>query len=218
MAAGQRGQRIERIKSAVSSHRGFANPNRFEIYVTPPRFLVGRYRGDIQVLCDSIELPGQQLATVEHFVSAKAIKKPTNYINDDVNMTISITNDFYPWDFFDDWIKGIIKRDTNQHKYGVRFKEDYVSDLDIYTIGSDRGVTSRHIRLINTYPTTLGSISLGNQNENLITQVPITFAYDDWHDDRNSPNTFSGRSRGGSFGLVDRSGEVVREVVRPVRS
>ena len=160
---------VDRMKSAISTGGGLLRSNRFRI--TLQRDGKG---SDIEVLCDSVNLPGRQVATTEHFVGMKAYKKPYGYINDDITMTFVLTNDYSVWQYFNDWTNLVV---TPDHE--VNWKGSYTRDVKITTLDVN-GNDTKTIQLLHAFPVTMNSVELSSANENDITQLTVMLAYDDW--------------------------------------
>jgi len=106
---------IDALKSTIGRRGGLAKGNRFALYISHPAKKPSLLNTDIEgifnnaarslisggslslksfiedprdmyLLCESVTIPGRQIATQEHFTDVKAIKKPYAYMNEDVNM------------------------------------------------------------------------------------------------------------------------------------
>ena len=194
--------RIDQIKSAISSRGGPALSNRYAVFITHPSasFNESQLRSgnllsdttnrparfiaeprDLFILCDAVQLPGRQIETVDHKTSIKQYKKPNGYLTEDVDMTFTLTNDYYVWNFFNQWLDTIVVRDVRggqAHK--VRFKHEYVTDIIIQQIGRNNRETAKSVRLINSYPITMDAVDLANSNQSTVAQCNVAIAYDDW--------------------------------------
>ena len=221
--------RIDDFKGAVSNRGGLAYANRFDVFITHPtssfnasrvqegnliRRVADQFRDrgslntkdfiasprDLYLLCDSAQLPGRQIATHEHYTSMKAIKKPYQYIVDDVNMTFRVTNDFYTWNYFNSWIDLIIDKDIVGSLHKVRYKTEYATEVIIRQIGQNHEVPTKAIRLVNAFPIGLEAMEYSNSNANEPVICTVQFSYDDWVEDNNyeSLNQFHNAIEGSS--------------------
>ena len=200
---------IDDLKASIAGRGGLARTNRFAIYVTHPNGKQSLLNGDLESLagnaassllgggsisaksffndprdmfmfCESVQLPGRQIVTQEHLVSMKAIKKPTGYINDDVNMTFMLTNDYYAWEYWKTWMDLIIE-EQGENYYGINYKNDYTTDVIIQQLGANDMIPTKTIKLKNAYPITLNSVELSNA-ENEVSRCTVTLAYDNWEE------------------------------------
>jgi hypothetical protein len=186
---------VDNFKSLVSKRGGLAPANRFAVYMPLPlisfdpqeliakAFNKGNAGGnnffndprDVSILCDSVTMPGRQIATNDVVNNMLAVKMPYNYINDDVTMSFHITNDHYMKKFFDNWMDKIIDRRTMTMKY----RSSYATDIIIQQL-DQRDVPVYTCTLKNAYPITMASYELNNSSENQFQKITMTFAYEDW--------------------------------------
>lgn len=212
---------IDNLKASISRRGGMAKANRFAVYISHPtkkvsllntdlssllgnaasRLIQGQSPNlgsffedprDVFLFCESATMPGRQVATNDFYTGIKAIKKPYAYLNDDVTLTFNLTNDYYMRDYFKTWIDEIFPYENGMRK--LNYKDRYCTDLIIQQMGANDWIPSKSVVLTNAYPVTMSSINLSNTAENSISQVTITFAFDDWED--------QGVVRGASQGIL----------------
>ena len=123
---------IDNLKATIAKKGGVAMQNRFQVFFTPPtansvksllnsdpKVLVGDIAKnaisggsirnmipdprDISILCESVNLPGRQITTIDYQAEKQSIKIPYSAINEDVTMSFILTNDYYMKKLFDDW-------------------------------------------------------------------------------------------------------------------
>jgi hypothetical protein len=199
---------IDTLKATIGRRGGLAKANRFALYISHPgkkpslintdvegivtnaaRSLISggglslqsfiEDPRDMYLLCESVTIPGRQIATQEHFTDMKAIKKPYAYMNEDVNMVFHLTNDMYIWNFFNSWQESIINVNGNR---AISFLDDIGSEVLIQIMGNTDYIPVKTIKLKNAYPTTLGSVELSNTAENQTLRCNISMAYEDWEE------------------------------------
>jgi hypothetical protein len=199
---------IDTLKATIGRRGGLAKANRFALYISHPgkkpslintdvegivtnaaRSLISggglslqsfiEDPRDMYLLCESVTIPGRQIATQEHFTDMKAIKKPYAYMNEDVNMVFHLTNDMYIWNFFNSWQESIINVNGNR---AISFLDDIGSEVLIQIMGNTDYIPIKTIKLKNAYPTTLGSVELSNTAENQTLRCNISMAYEDWEE------------------------------------
>jgi hypothetical protein len=228
---------IDNLKASISRRGGMAKANRFAVYISHPtkkvdlintdlnsllgnaasRLIQGQSPNlgsffedprDVFLFCESATLPGRQVATNDFFTGMKGYKKPYAYLNDDVTLTFNLTNDYYMRDYFKTWIDEIFPYTNGQRK--VNYKNRYCTDLIIQQMGSNDWIPAKSVVLKNAFPVTLSSINLSNSSENTISQITITFAFDDWEDQ----GVVTGASQGILTGLdaVTNSINTVRNI------
>ena len=186
---------IDNLKSIIGKRGGLAQANRFLTIFTPPSQsllnlnpldIVGRLANDtfnakslisdprdIAFLCESTQIPGRSLNTLDFQAERETLKMPNGFIDDDVTMTFLLTNDFYMKDMIEGWMSSII--DTENYVAG--YKSNYQTDIVIQQLNnSDKTVYG--IKLLNAYPINIAAIELSNASENTVQKVTVTFAYD----------------------------------------
>ena len=186
---------INNLKAIIGKRQGLAPTNRFLTIFTPPtqalvnlnpldivgRFANGTFNArslvsdprDIAFLCESTQIPGRSLNTLDYSAERETIKMPNGYIDDDVTMTFLLTNDYYMKDMFETWMSSVV--DTENYVLG--YKKNYQTDIVIQQLNNnDRNIYG--IKLINAYPIAIAAIDLNNESESGIQKVQITFAYD----------------------------------------
>ena len=187
---------IDSLKSTIGRRTGLAKANRFAVYMNLPLVSIdvgsiitnvvsGNFNPlqvlndprDISLLCETAQLPGRSIATNEYMTNMKARKIPYGYISDDVAFTFLLTGDYYIKDVFDKWIGKII----NQDRKTINYKDDFVSEVEIQQL-NDQNIPVYSCKLRKAFPINISTVDLGNTNENTVSRVTVTFAYDDWRE------------------------------------
>ena len=188
---------IDKFKSTISKRGGLAPQNRFAVYMAiplisfDPQDLIAQIfdQGantsgmgfglndprDVSILCDSVTMPGRQIATNDLQNNMLSVKMPYAYMNDDVTISFHITNDHFMKKYFEKWFNTIIDRKNMTIKY----KAQYATDIIIQQL-DQRDVPVYTCTLRNAFPTTIASYDVSNSGENQTQRMQITFAYDDW--------------------------------------
>lgn len=185
---------IDSLKSTIGRRTGLAKANRFAVYMNLPLVSIdvgsiitnvvsGNFNPlqilndprDISLLCETAQLPGKSIATSEYMTNMKARKMPYGYISDDVAFTFLLTGDYYIKDVFDRWLGTII----NQNRKTLQYKDDFVSEVEIQQL-NDQNIPVYSCKLRKAFPINISTVDLGNTNENTVSRVTVTFAYDDW--------------------------------------
>lgn len=186
---------IERLKSTISKKGGLAKANRFNVMFTPPTqslfnldlqgaissAISGNFSAknfvsdprDISILCDSVVIPGKQIATLDYQAHKQTIKLPYGYIEDEVSMGFLLTNDYYMKNVFDKWINTIVDPD----KYCIAYKDEISCDVVIQQL-DEQDVPIYGVLLENAYPTSMSEIALSNESSSQIQKLNVSFTYD----------------------------------------
>jgi len=178
----------DKFKSILAKRGGLASPNKFILVVPFINFSLSLNQlvfekkllpdvdfRDISYMCESVNFPGMQIASIDDASSLRPVKKPNGYINNDLSVTFLLTNDYYMKRIFDAWKNLII---NNEHQVG--YKDVYVRDL--FLIKLDRkGVPTYQIRLENAWPVTIGDINNdAGATASSYQRMSVQFAYDDF--------------------------------------
>lgn len=195
---------IDNLKATISKKGGVAFANRFQVFFQPPgavtlknllnsdpKSLVGDLAKnaisggspkniipdprDISILCESVNLPGRQISTVDYQADRQTIKIPYGIINEDVTMSFILTNDYYMKKLFDKWMSGIF----DVEKYRVGYKKDFVTDVVIQQLNKNN-VPVYSVRLEDAFPVTMQSIQLDSNSENTIQKLNVTLSYENY--------------------------------------
>lgn len=191
---------IDKFKSVIGKRGGLAPQNRFAVYMALPLisfdpqdliakvFNQGADTGgglfgindprDVSILCDSVSMPGRQIATTDLQNNMLAVKMPYTYMNDDVTFSFHITNDHFMKKYFEKWFNQIIDR----RSMTIKYKAQYATDVIIQQL-DQRDVPVYTCTLRNAFPTTIAGYEVTNSGENQTQRMQITLAYDDWYEE-----------------------------------
>ena len=186
---------IDKLKSTISKKGGIARANRFRVIFTPPKTsllnlnletiissaISGNFSAknlinnprDIDMLCDSVTIPGKQISTIDYQAQRESIKVPYETIPDDVTLSFILTNDYYMKTVFDNWINNIVNNST----YTVAYKKDITTDVIIQQL-DEKNTPIYGVKLRGAFPTTMNEIVLSNESENTIQKLNVSFSYD----------------------------------------
>lgn len=196
---------IDDFKASVGRRGGVARNNRFIVYMSHPKNkggilntdlsgIIGNFARtalsggtvglggfindprDMSFLCESVTLPAHSIATQEFYTDLKAEKRPYSVIQDQVDFTFILTNDYMPYKYMKSWMDAVIPKSGD--KYTVQYKESYATDITIQQIGNSDFVPVYGIKLVNAFPVGMSAVPLSNTGENDMTRVTVTIAYD----------------------------------------
>lgn len=165
---------VDQMLAQFKSSGGVARGNRYRVTFD------GDDGNKLNILCDSVSMPGRQIATTEYMTSMKAYKRPYNFINEDVSVSFILTNDWYTWNYLKDWQSSIINNiDEDTGAYTVNLRSQYAKQVIIDHLNEQNQIT-KSIKLFNAFPITLNSTELANSNESSILRCSTVLAYDNW--------------------------------------
>jgi hypothetical protein len=164
---------INDFKSAILRNKGFAKANRFMVEITSVPGLSGSTR-DLNFLCETVNLPGKQITTLEYDNGTRrSVKIPTGYIDDDVTMVFNLTNNYFVKTAIDAWMQRII----NINSYRLAYDTAYKRDIKISQLDENNSIVYTYT-LYSAYPITLNSIDLDNNSESTIAKATVIFTHD----------------------------------------
>lgn len=203
---------IEELKSVIGKKGGIARTNNFRVLFTPPQTtlfnidtdqllgsLIGGGSGefnpknlfndprDLSLLCQSANIPGAQIQTLEHAHGKQSVKAANTFIHEPVNLKFILTNDYYIKRLFDNWIH--LEVDINNHTVG--YKKDYSCDMVIQQL-NPQGKVVYGVKLLKAFPTTVTSIDLDSSNENAMGELSVTIDYDSYVPEGSVSSSLSG--------------------------
>jgi hypothetical protein len=137
---------------------------------------------DLYLLCESCSLPGRQINTDEFRTGVKAVKMPYGVMTDEISFTFLLTNDYYIWKYFKNWMDLIVPPDENINKMKLNYKQVYQTDVIIQQMSSADFVPVQSVKLVNAFPITINAVELSNATENDAMRCTITMTYDNWEE------------------------------------
>lgn len=169
---------VDGLSAQIGARKGLARTNYFAITFNGPASLSGSNKADpvtINALCESVTLPGRSISTFEHGTTRQATKRPYSFINDDVELTFYVTNDFYIKNVWDQWLRTVVDDTTGK----VQYKTDYAHDVVISVLDLNAD-TVYQTTLQNAFPINVAAIPLSNSSENELMRLTVTLTYDNF--------------------------------------
>jgi hypothetical protein len=158
--------------------RGLARTNRYTVHIPFPisgQWAVGRDTAEItNLLCDSVSLPGINIATTPQRFYGEIRELPYEKAFDPVTMTFYVDSQMDVKTAFDKWMALII----DPFNRTIGYYEDYVRDIEIRVENID-GSQPIMIKLFEAYPKTVGSIQLDSGNKDVM-KLSVTWQYKYW--------------------------------------
>lgn len=164
---------IDEFKSTFTA--GFARTNKYRVIFEGTEY----DPRDLNIMCDSVNIPGRQIFTDESTTSLKSRKRAYQFGQEDISMSFILTNDWTAWNFIYEWMNTIIFGIENINSFQVGYREEYSRDILIEHLDS-RDTVKKRFRIMGGYPIALDQIELSNASENEVIRVNTTFAYDNW--------------------------------------
>lgn len=201
----------DRLLSTIGKKGGLAESHRFNVIFNPPetsllnidiqeiiqttvsdtfdaKNLVNDPR-DITLLCRSVNMPGRQIQTLEFQSNKKLIKIPNGIINDELNMSFLLTNDYYVKKMFENWMHNIF----NVEKYYVNYIDDFSVDVIVQQLDKN-DIPVYGVKLKKAFPITMESVALSNDNDAAASVLNIGWAYENYESQGSLETGVSGLS------------------------
>lgn len=174
--------KIDDFIQTIGKRGGVAKANRFKIIVGGIRTnlnVPGYNSNDLSFLCESVVLPGRNVATSDYIVGRQSLKSPYTFINSEVTATFLMTADFMPRAFFSAWQNAVLNNSTFQ----VGYKSDYTTDISIIQTSSqdENDSANFRVKLLKAFPTSIGESTLSNGDTEAV-RMTVTFAYDNFEE------------------------------------
>ena len=164
---------IETLKSTVKSHGGLSKSNLFKVNIFGKHILGGNDSRDFSVLAQSVNIPGKQLQSFAYSPYRNPVEVPTGYINDELNMSFILTNDYFVKKFFDKWTQLIV----DPSSYLISYPEDYRADINIQQLGPDAEVIYE-VTATEAFPKSVKGVDFTSEQTQINT-IDVTFAFTD---------------------------------------
>lgn len=166
--------------------KGVARANRYVVTITPPKGLLLQFSlsQDLTIACESVELPGSQLATGEDKQFGPIRKIPYLNIYTDLAIRFICSDDLRERYFFDAWQDLVLKRDdivgsTTKESFKVGFYDDYVTTISIKVL-NQKNETQYTIKCHEVWPIDVLNQPLSYGNTDDYMRLEVNLAYRNW--------------------------------------
>jgi hypothetical protein len=215
---------IDNFRAAMSKAKGFARPSKFAVRINPPNtfrsvptynangqeistenseFLKSRkalmelnngMRGQINLFCSSIEMPGHDLQTqqIQHGSAPVRDMVTSHAFEGMITASFYLSEDLKERHFFEQWQRMAV----NVESHKANFYDDYIGSMEIFQLsnGLDSGLpfptfidklidvdmAEYGIRASEVYPATISGIEYGYERGNEIATMAVGFNYREW--------------------------------------
>ena len=215
---------IDKFRAAMASAKGFARPSKFAVRINPPNtfrsvptytangeevstenteFLKSRralmelnngMRGQINLFCSSIEMPGHDLQTqqIQHGSAPVRDMVTSHGFEGMITASFYLSEDLKERHFFEQWQRMAV----NVESHKANFYDDYIGSMEIFQLsnGLDSGLPFPTIidKIIDVdmaeygivasevYPATISGIEYSYERGNQIATMAVGFNYREW--------------------------------------
>ena len=215
---------IDNFRATMAKAKGFARPSKFAVRINPPntfRSVPGytangeeiftensefknsrralmemnnSMRGQINLFCSSIEMPGHDLQTqqIQHGSAPVRDMVTSHAFEGAITASFYLSEDLKERHFFEQWQRMAV----NVESHKANFYDDYIGSMEIFQLsnGLDSGLpfptfidkifdvdmAEYGIRASEVYPATISGIEYGYERGNQIATMAVGFNYREW--------------------------------------
>jgi hypothetical protein len=147
----------------------------YSVDITTPRGMFGvTHLEKIQMFCDSISIPGSNIASSPNRSYGEVREVPYEKLYGTISLTFFVDNTMQTKRFFDNWINIIQNPTTRTFEY----YENYISDIVIH-VEDIQEETRYAIKIFECYPKIISPIQMGYDLKEVM-KVQVEFNYKYW--------------------------------------
>jgi hypothetical protein len=155
---------------------GGARPNRFEVLVEFPAFAATQEAiRQTAFLCQSTQLPGSNLGTMEVGFRGRQLKLAGDRTFEDLDLTFYNDTDFALRDAFEAWQNAINQYNSN---IGLPSPSEYLSTVTLYQLDNQDNRIKEYVLKL-AWPTVVAPIEVAQDSNDQIETFAVTMAYSD---------------------------------------
>lgn len=174
---------VNEFRTHFSKHNEFAKTSKFDVMVSPPPGLqFNELARDLRFQCETTELPGLTINTVDNRYYAIASPVATFPTFNELSLTFVCAGDFWEKKFFDRWMNLVVPFNN----YNPNYKEEYTSpkiEINQYSETSSSDSLSPLIiykaSIFGAFPTSIAPMSV-NWGDDSVHRLVVTFRYEYW--------------------------------------
>jgi len=230
---------IDNFRATMAKAKGFARPSKFAVRINPPntfRSVPGytangeeiftensefknsrralmemnnSMRGQINLFCSSIEMPGHDLQTqqIQHGSAPVRDMVTSHAFEGMITASFYLSEDLKERHFFEQWQRMAV----NVESHKANFYDDYIGSMEIFQLsnGLDSGLpfptfidklidvdmAEYGIVASEVYPATISGIEYGYERGNQIATMAVGFNYREWRNLGNKESRFKADSK-----------------------
>lgn len=157
--------------------QGGARPNRYRVIFTFPAGvqLQNEAARKMSYTCKATQAPGHNIGVAEVPYMGRVAKIAGDETLDDWTVTVMIDNDYVSRDTFEAWKQYVVNTNTN---IGKNDPVSYMGRADIEHLDRAGNVIKTH-GIEKIWPTVVGQIQLGWDQNNTVSEFEVTLAVND---------------------------------------
>jgi hypothetical protein len=161
------------------SKGGVASAATFEVMINAPNGNRDQER-DLLFRCSSVDLPGKGIQVKESITYGAPHPVAITGTGNSCEIEIILSENLVERDYILKWQDKILGNHRNGKLSGnmwdIGYYKDYVRNLDIYKI-NDLDEIVHETRLIDAFPSTVGTLQMSWDQGSAILRLPVTFTY-----------------------------------------
>lgn len=166
-----------------------ARPNLFEVNLNFPSIinLGGTAQTQSTFLVKSAQLPGSSIGQVPVYYFGRELKFAGNRTFADWTVQIINDEDFSIRNAFEQWLNAINSHTTNVRNSNALTPSSYTVDSVVKQYGKSSSLPIKSYKFVGMFPIDISPIDLDWSSNDSIEEYSVTFAYQWWESDGNSP-------------------------------
>jgi hypothetical protein len=169
------------INSFIANFQGGgARPNRYEVILTFPALVANPFATTkASYTCKAASIPSSNMGAVDVPYMGRSVKVAGDKTFDDWNVTIINDTDFSVRDTFEQWVDRILGHERNASANGWENPSNYYANAVVRQLGRENQVLKEYA-VEGIFPTQVGDIQLGYDQNDQIEEFQVTFAVNYW--------------------------------------
>lgn len=161
---------ISELKSLIGQRGGVARPNMYRIDLPT---LAGVPSENLNIFCNSVDLPGRSLQTYDKVIGTKYEKVAYAAINPDISASFITMNDYSTRKYFETWQS----RAYDVNRYQMKYKDNYAFPFQIHQLRKGISFPIGRIGINTGLPNSiLGRLPSGNILDLSQTEIDIDYS------------------------------------------
>ena len=158
---------------------GGARPNLFKVTMNFPSFVTAD-TSLASYMCKAASLPAGAIAAIEVPFRGRKLQIAGDRTFEPWNITVINDTDFNVRNSFEQWMNGINQHEANT---GLTQPSSYMADMVVEQLDKD-GSVKKYYDIRGTFPTSLGAIEVGYDQENVIEEFTVELQIQYWESNK----------------------------------
>ena len=158
---------------------GGARPNLFKVTMNFPSFVTAD-TSLASYMCKAASLPASTIAPIPVPFRGRQLQIAGDRTFEPWNITVINDTDFNVRNSFEQWMNGINQHEENT---GLTQPSSYMADMVVEQLDKD-GSVKKYYDIRGTFPTSLGAIEVGYDQENVIEEFTVELQVQYWESNK----------------------------------